>query len=135
MANVERLKEVRAWALESEEFDIAQWAEVRLVSDPEEEAVCGTTRCIAGYGASQAEPELWAEGIAERIALIRDGDEVRQLMGYLPDGRKVNEVGRVWFGLTFDEAEELFFAGRIDDGWRERKTWLEVIDRLIEEYS
>lgn len=121
-----RLKEARDWALASDEFNMLHWGWVRV--DLDSKTSCGTTRCLAGYGASRRRPILWNRAVkqsAERAIALKVPSGPIGLLGV--NLLSVSDEGREWFGITEDEASDLFHAS----SWN----WLERINELIEEYS
>lgn len=140
MGNVERLKELKAWGLAEEaaptsRLDMDDWAHVQIESPN----VCGTTMCIAGKAASLAEPEAWAQKVADvSVFVLEDEYEISEAFSVIGDCRAISDVAREWIDLTEQEAEELFHSANIGDRYRREvgiPTWLEVIDHLIEKYS
>lgn len=129
MANVERLKEARAWALSNpEHFDMGSWTRVKLDADHNP---CGTTMCLSGYAASKMVEDFFEKlkGVVLKIDPddlscedIEEGVEI----GLLPDGRDIGWMGYEYFELTEEEGYELFHS---------EHEWLERIDKLIEKYS
>lgn len=127
MPNVGRLKELRVWGLSvGANIDMTEWLVVSIA--------CGTAMCIAGKAASLARPERWEAAVESRLESLLADRLTNSAVITRIDGDSIEEIARDWLDLEWREADALFESCNLGDD-SDGRSWLAVIDELIERYS